>query len=210
MAKARSVKEVLRMNPPKIKLTGRWAEAFGEIAKTGTWLVWGGSGNGKSSFVMQLCKEFAKFGRVLYVSSEEGFELSFQNSLKRHRMIEVNNRMVLLNEESLPELDERLNKQKSPDFVVIDSFQTYGFTFETYLAFKKEHKDKLLIFISHAEGKLPEGKSAFRVMFNVSQKVYVEGYRAFTRGRFYGPLGHYDIWEEKAIEYHSKLNTDNK
>ncbi|KAA6346407.1 hypothetical protein EZS27_006057 [termite gut metagenome] len=204
MAKARSIKEVLKMQPPKIKLTGRWAKAFGEIAKTGTWLVWGKSGNGKSSFVMQLCKELAKFGRVLYIASEEGYELSTKNSLERHNMIEVNNRVTLLDEEPLSELNERLDKNKSPDFIVIDSYQSYGFTYRMYLEFKKKHKDKLLIFISHAEGKNPKGSDADSTQYNVGQKVYVEGYRAFTRGRFYGQLGYYDIWEEKAVEYWSK------
>ncbi|KAA6321296.1 hypothetical protein EZS27_029044, partial [termite gut metagenome] len=210
MARAFSIKEILETKPPSIKLTGRWADAFGEIDKTGTWLVWGRSGCGKTSFAMQFCKELAKFGKVLYVPLEEKCRgLSTKNSLKRHNMIEVNGRVHLVNE-PISKLNERLDKQKSPDFIVIDSFQYCRFTYETYLDFKEKHEDKLLIFISHADGKEPRGSAACSAQYDVGQKVYVEGYRAFTRGRFYGKTGYYDIWEEKAIEYHSKLNIENK
>ena len=49
----------------------------------------GASGNGKSSFVMQLAKYLCSFGRVIYDSLEESTGLSFQMSLKRHKMGEV-------------------------------------------------------------------------------------------------------------------------
>mgnify|MGYP000320329112 CR=1 FL=1 len=49
------------MKKETLKLTGAWAEAFGEPERIGVWFIWGNSGNGKSSFVMQLCKELAKF-----------------------------------------------------------------------------------------------------------------------------------------------------
>ena len=77
------------MKKETLKLTGAWADAFGEPERIGVWFIWGNSGNGKSSFVMQLCKELAKFGRVAYDSLEEGASLTMQNTLRRFNMAEV-------------------------------------------------------------------------------------------------------------------------
>lgn len=200
MARALSVSEVLKMKKATLPLTGEWAEAFGVPERVGVWIIWGNSGNGKSSFVMQLCKELAKFGKVAYNSLEEGTSLTMKNTLQRFSMAEVNNKLLLLCE-SMEELSERLSKRRSPDFVVIDSYQYTQMSYKEYIKLKELHRDKLLIFISHAEGKFPEGRSAKKVMYDASLKVWVEGYRAISKGRFFGPKGHYIIWPEKAIEY---------
>lgn len=136
---------------------GDWYQAFGRPEKRGVWLIWGQSGNGKTSFVMQLCKYLCRFGRVAYNSLEEGASLTMQNSLKRFNMMEVNRRFLLIDAESMEQLDIRLHRQKSPDFVVIDSFQYTMMSFKQYVEFKEHNKNKLLIFISHADGKLPAG-----------------------------------------------------
>lgn len=200
MARALSVSEVLKMKKATLPLTGEWEEAFGVPERVGVWIIWGHSGNGKSSFVMQLCKELAKFGKVAYNSLEEGTSLTMKNTLQRFGMAEVNNKLLLLCE-SMEELSERLSKRRSPDFVIIDSFQYTQMTYKEYIKLKEKHRDKLLVFISHAEGKFPEGRSAKKVMYDSSLKVWVEGYRAISKGRFFGPKGHYTIWPEKAIEY---------
>ena len=38
-------------------------------------------------------------------------------------------------------------------------------------------------------------------MYDASQKVYVEGYRAFSKGRFNGPKMQIDVWPEEAEKY---------
>lgn len=101
----------------------------------------------------------------------------------------------------MDELSERLSQRKSADFVVIDSFQYTQMTYKAYLKFKEKHPNKLLIFISHADGKNPSGRSAKSVMYDASLKIWVEGYRAFSKGRFFGSVGHYTIWEEGSRKY---------
>lgn len=200
MARALSVSEVLKMKKATLPLTGEWAEAFGVPERVGVWIIWGNSGNGKSSFVMQLCKELAKFGKVAYNSLEEGTSLTMKNTLQRFSMAEVGSKLMMLCE-SMEDLSERLSKRRSPDFVVIDSYQYTQMSYKEYIKLKELHRDKLLIFISHAEGKFPEGRSAKKVMYDSSLKVWVEGYKAISKGRFFGPKGHYTIWPEKAVEY---------
>jgi len=59
----------------------------------------------------------------------------------------------------------------------------------------------LLIFISHADGKFPAGRSAKSVMYDATLKIYVEGYKAFSKGRYIGEKGEYTVWPEKAVAY---------
>ena len=51
-----------------IPFTGEFQEVFSRPQDKGVWLIWGASGSGKSSFVMQLVAELAKYynGAVRY------------------------------------------------------------------------------------------------------------------------------------------------
>lgn len=201
MTRAKSVSELLATKIETFPFRDEWYDAFGEPERRGVWLVWGNSGNGKTTFVVQLCKYLCQFERVIYDSLEEGAGLTMKNTLIRCGMLEVNRRFLLLDNEPMKELSERLQKRKSPGIVVIDSFQYTQMTYKQYVAFKEKHRDKLIIFVSHAEGKFPSGRSARSVMFDASQKIYVEGYRAFSKGRFLGPKKQIDIWPEEAGIY---------
>lgn len=202
MGRAYSPKQVQSMNIPSFPFEGEWEKAFGHPDRTGTWIIWGNSGNGKSSFVMQLAKYLCRFAKVAYDSLEESTGLSLKNSLVRHKMEEVNRRFVILDRESMEELSERLSKRRSPEIVIIDSFQYSGLTYATYKAMKEKHANKLLIFISHAEGMNPEGRAAKKVAYDADVKIFVQGFRAMCKGRFItAPGNYYTIWEEWAAKY---------
>lgn len=201
MAIAKSVRQVLRAKLDEFEFEDEWREAFSRPQRQGVWFIWGNSGNGKTSFVMQLAKELCKYGVVAYNSLEEGDGTTMQKALERYGMIEVNSRFVLIPGESMEELSKRLKKWKSPNYIIIDSFQYTQMTYKEYIAFKESHRDKLLIFISHADGKQPTGRSARSVMYDASLKIWVEGYRAFSKGRFIGNKGTFDIWPEGAAKY---------
>jgi hypothetical protein len=155
---------------------------------------------------MQLGKYLCRFGRVAYNSLEEGASLNIRNAFVRENMMEVNRRFMLLDCEPMEQLSIRLKRQKSPDFVIIDSFQYTGMTFQQYVKLKEKHRNKMLIFISHSTGNLPKGKAAQSVMFDVMQKIFINGYRAFSKGRFNGPKGTIDIWPERAAIFHGEIN----
>jgi hypothetical protein len=201
MARAYSVREVVKMKKNKIPFTGVWQDAFANPESKGVWFIWGQSGNGKTSFMMQLCKELCKHGRVIYDSFEQGTSLSMQETLVRHGMMEVNKRFSLLDREPIDELSERLAKPKSADFVVIDSFQYTGMSLARYREFAGRHRNKLLIFVSHADGNRPGGRTAEKVAYDADQKIFVEGFKAIAKGRFVGPVGEYTIWEDGAKRY---------
>lgn len=119
-------------------------------------------------------------------------------------MQDCGRKFMVVAEETMDELDERLAKRKSPDFIVIDSFQYTQMSYRQYIAFKNRHTDKLLIFVSQADGRQPAGRAAKSVMYDAGLKIWVEGYKAVSNGRFIGPVGEYVIWRERAEEYWGK------
>ena len=151
MKKALSMVDLMRKNREVYAFEGALQEAFGQPEQNGVWFIWGRSGNGKTSFVLQLCKELTRYGKVAYDSLEEGDSLTMQNALMRVGMGDVGRRFILLNE-SLKELDTRLKRRRSPDIVVVDSFQYAHIDLKQYEEFIDLHKNKLIIFVSQADG----------------------------------------------------------
>ena len=198
---AKGVKEILQKKYDTFKFDGPWSEAFGEPERKGIWIIWGNSGSGKSTFVMQLCKYLCKFDKVAYNSMEEGDCKTMQNTMVNCGMGECNKRFLLIANESIEELTIRLQQPRSPRIVVIDSFQYTQLSYKRYIEFKEQFPHKLIIFISHADGKLPAGRAAKSVMYDATLKIYVEGYRAFSKGRYFGSKKQIDVWPEEVIKY---------
>jgi KaiC/GvpD/RAD55 family RecA-like ATPase len=203
MKKALSINDLQRRKYVTIPFTGAWFDAFGHPERTGVWFIWGGSGNGKSSFVMQLCAELTRYGKVIYNSLEEGYCLTFMQKIKKIEDT-VDKKRFLVIQESISELSERLMRRRSADFVIIDSFQYSMLNYYNYLKFKELHADKLIVFTSHSEGKRPAGRSANSILFDATLKIWVEGFIATSLGRYIGKTGKYTIWEDGAWKFGKK------
>lgn len=196
-----SVSDMLRKKFDTIPFEGRWFDMFGSPERTGVWLLWGPSGSGKTSFTIQLAAELSKSGKVLYDALETGFSQDFCKLTGLFlRNVERGKFQAVV--ESREELTERLAKRRSADFVIIDSFQYFGIkNINEYFQFKAEFPNKLIIFISHADGKNPSGRTAKSVKYDAGQKVMIEGYKAINLGRSIGSgKGLFTIWEERAQE----------
>lgn len=184
-----------------IELSGEWGNCIGSMTRHGVVLIWGKSGNGKTSAALSFCKEMTRFGKVLYVSLEEGYSESLQRSMRYSGVAECSSRFQILRKATLKELDERLSKKRSAEFVAIDSFQYLGISYSQYAEFKQKHPDKMLIFISQCDGNQPAGRAARRVMYDADLKIWVEGHKAFSKGRFIGSTGEAVIWSKRAEDY---------
>ncbi|HCS21070.1 MAG TPA: ATP-dependent serine protease [Bacteroidetes bacterium] len=209
MGKAMSLANLLKKTYNCFEFSAPWKEAFGSPQKTGVWFIWGHSGNGKTALTMQLCMELSRHGRLAYNSREEGGDKTLQDAFIRAGFESFTgpNKPIIL-DEPMSELSERLLKRRSPDFVVIDSFQYAGLSYAEYKRYKELHRNKLLIFISHADGKNPMGRAATSVMYDASLKIWVEGMRATSKGRYIGSNGgFYDIWPEESAKYHGQSNS---
>ena len=125
MARAASVEQVLKTKFKMLPFDGEWLAALGCPELTGSWIVWGNSGNGKTRFALQLCKYLCNFGRVAYNSLEEGVSASLMKALQETNMMEARRKFIVLDKEPIGELVKRLKQQKSPNIICIDSLQ-YG------------------------------------------------------------------------------------
>lgn len=201
MARAINIQQLLTMKFSKIPLEGRWRELMGQPQLKGGILIWGDSAQGKTSFALQFAKELSRYEPVLYDTLEEGISESIRAACIRERMIEVGNRVLLLDNEPIPELIERLAKPKSRNVVIVDSLQYTGMTFETYKELLELFPKKLFVFISHADGKEPAGRIATQVKFNANVKIRVSGFTAYAISR-YGGGKPYIISDEMVARIH--------
>ncbi len=185
----------------EIPWEGEWRESFGNIQYNELWFISGASASGKSSFVMQLARELTKYGRVLYGSYEEGVGDSFKKRIQRERMTEKQGRFRIITEDSFEDLMERLSKPKGPKFVIIDSFQESGLTYEQAVALREKFPRKGWIYISQEYKGAPMGKAAARLKYKAGVKIRVVGYKAYCQGRFSGDESKpYTIWEDGVIK----------
>ena len=207
MSRAISNKNVLTAKFEVAEFDGEFLASFGKPELRGAWLIYGGSGCGKTTFVMQVCKYLTRFRRVAYNSLEQGLSLSLQKTWERVGMQEAGSSIILLHKEQLNELSIRLRKKQSPDVIVIDSVHYLRrFNDSQYQKLREEFPDKLFIFVSHEKGGLPKGMMAQNIRYDADIKIRVEGYKAFVTTRYEVPeLGEggsdFVIWEEGANKY---------
>ena len=199
LKRAVTVNEITKMKFKTMEFEGEFERMIGTPERSGSWIIWGKSGNGKTRFTLQLCKYLAQFCVVAYNSLEEGIKLSFKKAIEDTNMKAVNNKFIILSE-SMEELSHRLTKQRAPKIVVVDSFQYSLLNQAKYIELLQAHPSVLLIFISHAEGRNPKGNAAEFVRYNSDVKIHVEGYKAHCISR-YGGGETYTIWEHGAEQY---------
>jgi hypothetical protein len=207
MGRAISNKNVLTAKFEVADFDGEFLASFGRPELRGAWIIYGGSGSGKTTFVMQVCKYLTRFRRVAYNSLEQGLSLSLQKAWERVGMQEVGNKIILLNKEQLKDLRVRLLKKQSPDVIVIDSVHYLRrFNMDQYQNLRDEFPNKLFIFVSHEKGGMPKGMMAQNIRYDSEIKIRVEGYKAFVTTRYEvaerGEGGaDFIIWEQGAQDY---------
>lgn len=207
MGRAISNKNVLTAKFETADFDGAFLASFGRPELRGAWIIYGGSGSGKTTFVMQLSKYLTRFRRVAYDSLEQGLSLSLQKAWERVGMEEAGSKIILLSKEGLKELTQRLRKKHSPDVIVIDSVHYLRrFNMDQYQTLRDEFPHKLFIFISHEKGGQPKGTMAQNIRYDSDIKIRVEGYKAFVTTRYeVAELGEggadFVIWEQGAQEY---------
>lgn len=195
-----SISNVLNAKFDGIPLTGKWHDAIGSPELAHSWIIWGQSSSGKTTFNMQLAEYISKFERVVYNSMEEGLSASIKAAFRRAGLTKKNN--MILVQESMEDLAKRLVKPKSPKVVFIDSVRYTKMNWADYQNFCDRFPDKILVWVSHAKGKEPKGALAEDIRYDSFVKIYVEGYRAFISSRYTeGGESTIDIWKEGAQNY---------
>ena len=191
---------------------GAWRDSIGMPVLRGTWLIYGGSGSGKTSFCLQLAKYLSQFGRVLYNSLEQGLSPTMQSAWIAGGMEEAGRRIKLLDREGYDELFERLAKRQSPEIVIIDSINYLrGLRLSDYQLLSQRYRKKLFIIVAHEKGGEPKGALAQAIRYDADVKIRVEGYRAMVTSRYAtAEVGGQDyiIWDKGAEGYWGTATTD--
>lgn len=213
MPRAISNKNVADAKFDPAPFDGPFKASLGCPELKGSWLIFGKSGSGKTTFALQLAKYLTRFvDKVAFDSLEQGLSLSMQKAWKRVDMEEAGSKVIFLDKEPLPELRDRLSKRKSPNVVVIDSvICLVGMRLADYQKLMNDYPDKLFIFLAHEDDRgnpWPALAEKIRKLSDI--KMRVEGYRVYTTTRYEdrtkGEGGEYfTIWEEGAAEYSASV-----
>ena len=203
--RAYSPSEIENLNIPELPLDGEWEAAFGRPSRFERWFIDGESASGKSTFVMLLGKKLCDYGRVDYVSLEEGANLSFKKRIKRLGMKDVAGKFKVVTGLTVADLVARLERPKSANFVIIDSVQYLDV--RSFDRLNKELFDrfprKSFILVSQVYKGRPKGKMADDIRFDCGVKIHTKGYRAYCQGRYTDDAeAYFTIWEEGAAKYY--------
>ena len=143
-----------------LKMSDEYRELFGNPHENFSMLVYGESGNGKSTWSINLAEYLANnHGKVLFNSSEEGLG----ETLKR-KLANKNSQYLHLSEcKNFEDLKTALPKKGTYRFLVIDSVNDMNLTVKDLKELKNADDKRAIIFIMQAtKGGEYKGDSAFR------------------------------------------------
>ena len=206
--KKNSIKQFMMIKQGDISdmLSPAFKNALGKIEEGFDIFIYGGSGDGKSSFAAQLLKELSPLGKKLHILYEEGFSSSVRMNIERNGLQELE-QYQLMDNCNYDDIMYLLSRKNAPKIIVIDSFQYARFTKLQWLSLKDKYvkgkKKKIFIVISHADGKKPRGSVAIDALYDAQIKVFVKGKIAFIKSRYEGKQN-FVIYEKGAKEYWGK------
>lgn len=204
--RALTLKNVEDYRPNTMGFSGRWLDTIGDPDPSGSWIIYGESGNGKTRFALQLSKYLLSFKRVrmAYNSLEEGLSTTFaQAILQTGLQTETKGHFELWSKYDLPEMLRALEKKRSPNVIIIDSIQYLGISYDEYKELVKKYPRKLFIWLSHEAGSKPDGQVARKVLYNSDVKIRVKNYYANITSRYQGKSV-FDIWPDGHIQLNIK------
>ena len=196
---------IVKTKHETMAFTGKWLDSFGEPSVSGSWIIYGTSGSGKTSFALQLAKYLTNFDRVLYWTLEQGNTKTFQSAWKREKMSDCGTDIMVADEEVSFEMIEKTMKQrKGRGILIVDSLtplKGQSFNIIAYERFRKRMKNKLLIWLSHEKNGIPDTSVGDFIMKLADLKMRVEGFKVMTNSRAGGEMKDFIIWEKGANGY---------
>jgi len=210
---------ILTTKHKTMPFTGEWLDSFGTPATTGSWIVYGTSGSGKTGFALKLAKYLTNFDRVLYWGLEQGNSQTFQKSWKREKMAECGNSITVADEEaSFEMIIKKMSQRKGFGILIIDSLTPLRYYTESvngelvaknfnttqYERFRKRMKGKLIIWLSHEKNGIPDTKVGDYILKLADLKMRVEGFTVMTNSRAGDKMKDFIIWKKGADEYFIK------
>ncbi len=197
-----------KRNFKTIKLEGEWKRHLGTIERSGSILVMGGSGHGKTTYVMQLAKEICKSEKVHYNTAEEGDCLSFNKSMDMNNIKLIKSKFKY-SKDNYDQMFQRLSIKRQPKVIIVDSVQ-YVFrkkNVNDYFKLLEAFPNTLFIWISHISKGMPKFAVANEIYWDCQNRIIIEDFKAKNdKSRTGGDeTSPYVISQQKADERESKL-----
>lgn len=147
-------------------------------------MVWGDSGNGKSTLVATIVRLLCNHGKLYYNSTEEGESKSLQDLAIRTNLKDIRKgQLIFAERDTFEEMVARLERNRAK-FAALDSVQDANFTKPQFDVMRYKFKNKGLMFISWAEGKHPKGEHAKAIRYLCDIKIYVSKGIAYIDSRY--------------------------
>lgn len=189
-----SIQKLTRKKFKIMQFENEYKDLIGQPACGGGWMIYGDSGNGKTTFSLKLLKYLCSFKKCAYVPLEEGTQATFQSAVKRANLLPVAKRIKIWEDYTWQQIDVELEKKRSPDVVFIDSIQYLRGSTDSYQGLTrfeckrviKKHPKKLFIFISHAKDGYVKGALADSVYFDSHVCIQIKNFQAIPKKSRYG------------------------
>lgn len=203
MGKTIGLKQLAQKNYILIEgLSQELKKSIGHLEDAFDACIFGASGNGKSNLTAKIIIDLVKAlnCKCHYVAYEEGHAFTIQETMiSRHNMLEeIGNALQITDHLTFDELQVKMARKQSAKIWVIDSLQSSRFSVKECTQLKQRFvlskKRKIIIYISWAEGKAPQGAVAKAVEYLANIKMRVEGFIMFPKSR-YGGNQPFVIWE---------------
>lgn len=142
-----SADELVEYRYDSYPFDGKWKNLIGNPAKSFHMMVFGRPKQGKSIFCFQLAKYLSKFGKVLYIASEEGFSATLQQKLQEFGAVNPN--LYFANYRDYETIKQNITGQDY-EFIIIDSINFINLEPEDVEELKSLNKEKAFITIQQA------------------------------------------------------------
>ena len=177
-----SSQHLKKMEFKALDFKGKWNTLFGYPSINFHCVVHGMSGEGKSTFAIQFAKYLAdSFGRVIYISGEEGFSKTFKDKFSNN-----NAESNFLDVADIRTFDDIIREVpvESYNFIFIDSLDNMKIDADKMKKIRERYKNSALITISQStkDGKM---RGSYEIVHDCDIEVKVEnGIATTTKNRF--------------------------
>lgn len=181
---------------------GIYKDVLGTPSRGGIWLIYGKDKNGKSWTSLILARLFKEFGKVLYVSAEEGTDIAFVNAMARAKISAAEKNINVIEYEPFEMLYKRLRKKRAPKIVVLDNTTIYKDELKGRGVTKLIHDfpNVTFLIVAHEERNKPYTSAAMMAHKLAKIIIRVQGLTMLVSGRC--PGGRLAVDENKAQLFH--------
>ena len=204
--KVLGVVQTQQMKHDFLGFEGKFKATFGNVPKSFQCIIYGKSGQGKTEMCIQLAKYLTTFGKVIWLSYEQGHGADLQSAINRNNMEDVSGSFYIADPVQnlqpgvtfLEDLVNYLRKRGSPTFVFIDSVDYTRFKMADYLMLKETFTDKAFIWIGHGAGKGHRNRIGEDIEFDGHIGIRVDKYIGWVVKNRFSAFEPYVVYPERA------------